>query len=83
MVQAARRDDLVGDPVVDDTWANSELLRHLLHRLFSRPFLVHRWNRVLVPYPGNTRAGEGVSLVDLESFGVELGGDFVIGVVLC
>ena len=83
MVQTTGRDHLIGDPVVDDTGAHSELLRHLLHRLFFRLLFVHRWNRVLMPYPGNAGAREGVAFVTLESFGVELDGDFGIGVVLC
>ncbi len=83
MVQAAGRDGFVGDPVVDDTRTNAELLRYFLYRLFSQILFVHRWNRVLVPYPGNAGAGEGVAFVALESLGVELSGDFVIGVVLC
>ena len=79
MVQTPGRDDLVGDPVVDDTWANSESLCYLLDRLFFRLLLVHRWYRVLVPNPGNARASEGVAFVALEPFGVEGVGDFVVG----
>ena len=73
----------MGDPVVDDARAHPELLRYLLHCLFSRLLLVYRCNRMLVSYPGNTRAGEEVAFVTLEALGVELGGDLVIGVVPC
>jgi len=72
VVQAAGRDDLLRDPVVDDTRANAKLLGHLLYREFSRLLFVHGWNGMLVPDPGDAGTGEGIALVAGEPFGAAL-----------
>ena len=81
MVQTAGRNDLVGDPIVDHTRADTKMFRNVLYGLFFWFLLVHGWNRVLVPYPRNTGAGKGIALVALESLGVKLGCDLGVGVV--